>query len=382
MSPTTYCRCCWRCWRSSCCCSPQSRSSRDAGARIVGSILACKRRWWWSMGLFAPEFDFLWSLYIILAIQALDLLSAPRGADLDRRDDRHRGRVLDDDDGPRAGPGDSAQLDAPSATFWCRSRASSRQAEVARNESAALLHDLQTAHAQLQDYAARAEELSAVRERNRVARELHDSVNQSIFSITLTAEAARTMLDRDPARVPPYLNQLQDMTTSALAQLRSLIGQLRPKKRVSRGEACAREVQSIGSPPISITSNGRSHWRMPRPTSRYISSRRSSSSVSPSLSREKDRLSRLTSQIYLRLDVPSVNCAYSEGAIQDRGRPAMTESRLWETAAIDHAIEIRDNAYGTSTLPLLRTCVGLARRSPARRFCREGRSGGAGRSAA
>ncbi len=103
------------------------------------------------------------------------------------------------------------------------------QAEEARNESAALLQELQTAHTQLQDYAARAEELSAVHERNRVARELHDSVNQSIFSITLTAEAARTMLDRDPARVPPYLNQLQDMTGSALAQLRSLIGQLRPK---------------------------------------------------------------------------------------------------------------------------------------------------------
>ena len=65
--------------------------------------------------------------------------------------------------------------------------------------------------------------------RNRVARELHDSVNQSIFSITLTAEAARTMLDRDPARVSSYLDQLQEMTANALAQLRSLIGQLRPK---------------------------------------------------------------------------------------------------------------------------------------------------------
>jgi signal transduction histidine kinase len=103
------------------------------------------------------------------------------------------------------------------------------QAEVARNESAALLQELQMAHAQLQDYAARAEELSAVRERNRVARELHDSVNQTIFSITLTAEAARTMLDKDPAHVLPYLNQLQETTGSALAQLRSLIGQLRPK---------------------------------------------------------------------------------------------------------------------------------------------------------
>jgi signal transduction histidine kinase len=73
------------------------------------------------------------------------------------------------------------------------------QAE-ARSESAVLLPI--KAHAQLQDYAERAEELSAVRERNRMARELHDSVNQSIFSI-LTAEAARNELIAIPRACRP-----------------------------------------------------------------------------------------------------------------------------------------------------------------------------------
>ena len=44
----------------------------------------------------------------------------------------------------------------------------------------------------------RSRELSIVEERNRLARELHDSVSQKLFGLVLTAEAAGTLLDRDP----------------------------------------------------------------------------------------------------------------------------------------------------------------------------------------
>jgi signal transduction histidine kinase len=180
------------------------------------------------MGLFAPEFDFLWSLYVILAIQAVDFFARRTALIWIGVLISIAGVGLMTAMGPALGLAVVLNLSAVGYFLVSFTRIS-RQAEVARNESAALLTDLQAAHAQLQDYADRAEELSAARERNRVARELHDSVNQSIFSITLTAEAARTMLDRDPARVPPYLDQLQEMTSNALAQLRSLIGQLRPR---------------------------------------------------------------------------------------------------------------------------------------------------------
>jgi signal transduction histidine kinase len=95
-------------------------------------------------------------------------------------------------------------------------------------ESQRLLADLQSAHEKLQEYAAQAEELAAARERNRLARELHDSVSQAIFSITLTSQSARLLLDREPARVPEQVDRLQTMTEQALSQLRSLIAQLRP----------------------------------------------------------------------------------------------------------------------------------------------------------
>jgi signal transduction histidine kinase len=102
------------------------------------------------------------------------------------------------------------------------------QTQADEAESEVLLAELQQAHQKLQEQAAQAEDLAAARERNRLARELHDSVSQMIFSITLTSQAARLLLERDPARVPEQLDHLQEMTGNALGQLRSLIAQLRP----------------------------------------------------------------------------------------------------------------------------------------------------------
>jgi signal transduction histidine kinase len=102
------------------------------------------------------------------------------------------------------------------------------QTQADEAESEVLVAKLQQAHQELQAHAAQAEELAAARERNRLARELHDSVSQMIFGITLTSQAARLLLQRDPARVPEQLDRLEEMTGSALGQLRSLIAQLRP----------------------------------------------------------------------------------------------------------------------------------------------------------
>lgn len=101
--------------------------------------------------------------------------------------------------------------------------------QVDQAESERLLANLQSAHQKLQKQAAQAEELAAARERNRLARELHDSVSQVIFGVTLTSQSARLLLERDPARVPAEIERLQEMTSSALSQLRSLIAELHPR---------------------------------------------------------------------------------------------------------------------------------------------------------
>jgi signal transduction histidine kinase len=102
------------------------------------------------------------------------------------------------------------------------------QSERARQDSQELLTELQQAHARLKDYADQAEELAAAQEHDLIARELHDSVSQIIFSITLEAQSGHLLLDKDPAQVPGLLDRLQELTSQALSQMRSLISQWRP----------------------------------------------------------------------------------------------------------------------------------------------------------
>ena len=119
-----------------------------------------------------------------------------------------------------------------------------KKAETSDRESRELLSKLTTAHGQLQIYASQAKELAVVEERNRLARELHDSVTQTIFSMTLASDSAKTQLEKDPDKVPDLLERLQNLAQGALAEMRSLIAQLRPKTAVEGGlvEALRRHI--------------------------------------------------------------------------------------------------------------------------------------------
>jgi signal transduction histidine kinase len=74
----------------------------------------------------------------------------------------------------------------------------------------------------------RSRELSILSERNRLALELHDAVSQKLFSVVLNAEAAATLLDRDPEQARGQVAKVQEGAAQALEELRSLIFELRP----------------------------------------------------------------------------------------------------------------------------------------------------------
>lgn len=71
------------------------------------------------------------------------------------------------------------------------------------------------------------QEMALVRERNRLARDLHDSVNQLLFSVTLTARAGIEMTEEQ--EIKETFKEIQDLTQSALTEMRALIWQLRPQ---------------------------------------------------------------------------------------------------------------------------------------------------------
>jgi signal transduction histidine kinase len=85
----------------------------------------------------------------------------------------------------------------------------------------------------------RSRELSTVEERKRLARELHDSVTQTLFSIGHTAEAAAELVEGDPARAREQLGHLQELTRTAMLEMRSLIFELRPAELETEGLAAA-----------------------------------------------------------------------------------------------------------------------------------------------
>ena len=102
------------------------------------------------------------------------------------------------------------------------------QAQRARRHNQRLLGELQATYRQLQGYAAQAEDLAAEQERGRLARELHDSVTQTVFSMNLTVQSACLLLERDPGRAAGQLERLEELAASAMREIQALISQLRP----------------------------------------------------------------------------------------------------------------------------------------------------------
>jgi PAS domain S-box-containing protein len=74
----------------------------------------------------------------------------------------------------------------------------------------------------------RAQTLAALHERQRLAQNLHDAVNQSLFSAGLIAEVLPRLWERDPDEGRRSLEDLRRLTRGALAEMRALLAELRP----------------------------------------------------------------------------------------------------------------------------------------------------------
>jgi PAS domain S-box-containing protein len=86
-----------------------------------------------------------------------------------------------------------------------------------------------------------AQQLAAVEERQKLARELHDSVSQALYGIALGARTARTQLDRDPSRAVEPVEYVLQLAEAGLAEMRALIFELRPESLEIEGLVAALE---------------------------------------------------------------------------------------------------------------------------------------------
>ncbi|MBI5385551.1 MAG: sensor histidine kinase [Verrucomicrobia bacterium] len=99
--------------------------------------------------------------------------------------------------------------------------------EKARQEVQWLAGELGDANRKLREYAVQAEELAATRERNRLAREIHDSLGHYLTVVNVQIEAARAVRDHDPVRARDALDKAQALTQEGLQEIRRSVAALR-----------------------------------------------------------------------------------------------------------------------------------------------------------
>lgn len=104
-------------------------------------------------------------------------------------------------------------------------------------------------------------EAAAVEERQRLARDLHDAVTQTLFSASLIAEVLPRIWDRNPDEARRRLEELRQLSRGALAEMRTLLMELRPTALLEAplsdllrqlSDACAGRVRA----PIHLSLDG------------------------------------------------------------------------------------------------------------------------------
>lgn len=101
------------------------------------------------------------------------------------------------------------------------------QTQKAREESQTLLKDLQLAHAKLQEYAIKSEELAASQERLHLAREMHDTVGHYLTIASIQLEGALRLLESNPSKAESMLYNSLTHIKEALQSLRITVSTLR-----------------------------------------------------------------------------------------------------------------------------------------------------------
>ena len=154
----------------------------------------------------------------------------------------------------------------------------------------------------------------ALEERQRLARDLHDSVSQAVYGIALGARSAQEMLAKDPSQLREPLDYILRLSEAALAEMRALIFELRP-------EALERE---------GLTGALKHHTAVLR--SRYGITVEEAIAGEPTMSWEsKQALYRIAQE-----------------ALHNAGRHARA-TRVWVELSQDDAeirLEVRDNGVG------------------------------------
>jgi Signal transduction histidine kinase len=114
------------------------------------------------------------------------------------------------------------------AERWSRGDFSALTQDTSKDELGQLAGQLNRMAEQLQNLLQARQALATVEERNRLARDLHDSVKQQIFAVAMQIGATQSLLKRDPAAAEVRLQEARKLVNQTQQELTSLISELRP----------------------------------------------------------------------------------------------------------------------------------------------------------
>jgi signal transduction histidine kinase len=88
--------------------------------------------------------------------------------------------------------------------------------------------ELKVVNIQLEDYAKKSEEMAKTRERNRLAREIHDTIGHNLTGIATGLEACCELIDRDPEKTKAQMYKISELAKKGLLDVRRSVSELRP----------------------------------------------------------------------------------------------------------------------------------------------------------
>jgi signal transduction histidine kinase len=131
-----------------------------------------------------------------------------------------------------------------------------KRALDSREREEKLRLEIESAHEQLKVYAATAEDLATTRERNRVAREIHDGVGHYLTVVKTQLDAAAALIPTQPDRARDAVVKAAKLTGEALDDVRRSVGALRTDTTRPPLPAALKQLATLGEPVPALAVEG------------------------------------------------------------------------------------------------------------------------------
>ncbi len=127
-----------------------------------------------------------------------------------------------------------------------------RKDDENRQQTELLLADLEDSHRKLQAYTDQVAELAAVEERNRLARDIHDSLGHYLTAVNIQLEKALLYQEHNPDEAMQAIHDAKQAAADALRDVRRSVSALRDSQGFSLHESLLKLIQNTNSDQLSV----------------------------------------------------------------------------------------------------------------------------------